>query len=77
MRSMKDYPNLYLECDVLLSADAFEKFRNNSLKNYGLCPSHYLSTSSTLFKLELVPDPDKHIFVEKGRRDGISYISNR
>ena len=21
----------------------FEKFRNNSLKNYGLCPSHYLS----------------------------------
>ena len=21
----------------------FEKFRNNSLRNYGLCPSHYLS----------------------------------
>ena len=27
----------------ILLADQFEKFRNNSLKNYGLCPNHYLS----------------------------------
>ena len=40
---MKDYHELSLKCDVLLLADTFEKFRNNSLKNYGLCPSHYLS----------------------------------
>ena len=25
-------------------AAVFEKFRNDSLKNYGLCPCHYLST---------------------------------
>ena len=37
---MKDYHDLYLKCDVLLLADMFEKFRNNSLINYG---SHYLS----------------------------------
>ena len=43
MKAVKDYHNLYLKCDVLLLADVFEKFRNNSLKNYGLCPSHYLS----------------------------------
>ena len=43
MKTMKDYHDLYLKCDVLLLADVFEKFRNNSLKNYGLCPSHYLS----------------------------------
>ena len=43
IKMMKDYHDLYLECDVLLLADVFEKFRNNSLKNYGLCPSHYLS----------------------------------
>ena len=30
-----------LKCDVLLLVD--EKFRNNSFKNYGLCPSNYLS----------------------------------
>ena len=35
-------------CDVLLLADVFEKFRNNTLKNYGLCPSHYLSASSSI-----------------------------
>ena len=43
MKKMKDYHDLYLECDVLLLAEVFEKFRNNRLKNYGLCPSHYLS----------------------------------
>ena len=40
MKSMKEYHDLYLECDVLES-DVFEKFRNNSLKNFVLCPSHY------------------------------------
>ena len=40
---MKDYHDLYLKCNVLLLVDMFEKFRNNSLKNYGLCSSHYLS----------------------------------
>ena len=36
---MKDYHDLYLKCDVLLLANVLEKFRYNSLKNYGLCPS--------------------------------------
>ena len=43
MKTMKDYHDLYLKCDGLLLADIFEVFRNNSLKNYGFCPSHYLS----------------------------------
>ena len=42
MKVTKNYHNLYLKCDFLLLADVFEKFRNNSLKNYGLYPSHYL-----------------------------------
>ena len=41
---MKNYPDLYLECDLLSLAYVFEKLISNSLKNYGLCPSHYLST---------------------------------
>ena len=65
MKTMKDYDDFYLKCDVLLLADVFEKVRNDSLKNYGLCPSHYLS------------DPDMYIFFEKGMRGGASYISNR
>ena len=38
MKTMKDYPNLYVKCDVLLLA-VFEKIRNNSLKKYRLCLS--------------------------------------
>ena len=83
---MKDYRELYLKCDVLLLADVFEKFRNNSFKNYGLCPSHYLGAlglsldamlKMTTVKLELIPAPDMYIFFEKDTRGGISYISNR
>ena len=40
MKTMKDYHDLYLQCDILLLADVF---RNNSLKNYELFPSHYFS----------------------------------
>ena len=51
---MKDYHDLYLKCDVLLLADVFKNFRNNSLKNYELYPSHYLSApdlSLNLFQI--------------------------
>ena len=36
VKTMKGYHILYLESYVLLLADVFEKFRKNSLKNYGL-----------------------------------------
>ena len=42
MKIIKDYHCLYLKCGVL-SLAVFEKFRNNSLKKYGLYPSHHLS----------------------------------
>ena len=83
---MKDYHDLYLKCDVLLLADIFEKFTNNTLINYQLCPSHYLSAPGliwdamlkmTKIKLVLNSDPNMYIFFEKGTRGGISYISNR
>ena len=66
METIKDNHDLYLKCDILLLADVFEKFRNNSLKNYGLCPSHCLSAPTlscdamlnmTKIKLELISDP--------------------
>ena len=33
MKTMKDYHNLNLNCDILLLADIFEKFKNNNLTN--------------------------------------------
>ena len=56
-----------------LFADVFEKFRNNNLKNYALCPSRYLRASAlswdamlkmTKTKLELFSDPNMYIDVE-------------
>ena len=81
---MKYYHDLQLKCDVVLLADVFEKFRNNSLKNYDLCPSHYWSAPGlswdALLKmikinLELITDPDMYISFEKGTRGIISYIN--
>ena len=43
MKKIKTYHDLCLKCDVLFLANAFEKFRNDSLKNYGFFQSHYLS----------------------------------
>ena len=48
MKTMKDYHDLHLKCDVLLLAGVFEKFRNNTIKNYGLCPSQNLSAQTSL-----------------------------
>ena len=86
MKTMKDYHNLYLKCDVLLLTYVFEKFRNNSLKKYGLCPSHYLRVPGlswdailkmTKIELHLIPDHEMYIFFENGTSGGISYICNR
>ena len=83
MKTMKDYHDLYLKCDILYLADVFEKFRNDSLKSYALCPSHYLSAPGLSWdamlkmkkiKCELIPDP---AFYEKETKGGNYYISNR
>ena len=85
MKTMKNYHELYLKCDVLLLADVFEKFRNTSLKNYGLCPIHYLSIPAlswdamptmTKVELELISDAVMYLFVKKGMRGGVSCIYN-
>ena len=62
---MKYYHDWYLKCNDLLLADVFEKFKNSSLKNYGLCPRHYLSVPAlswnamlymTKVEVELISD---------------------
>ena len=73
MKTLKYYHDLYLKCDVSLFADVFEEYENKNLKNYGLCPSYYLSAPSlslswhamlkiAKIELELIPDPDMYIY---------------
>ena len=80
IKTMKDYHDLYWKCNVLLLPNAFEKLRNSSLKNYGLCPSHYLSASVSSLNamlivikvdLELISDAEMYLFFEKSIRDRV------
>ena len=82
---MGQYHDLYLKTDVLLLCDVFEKFIV-CLKDYGLDPSHYFSSPGpswdamlkmTGIQLEKVNNIDVHLFLEKGMRGGVSYISQK
>ena len=70
----------------MLLADVFEKFNNTCLEHCGLDPCHCLSSSGlswdavlklTEIELELISDIDMNLFIEKGIRGLISYISRR
>ena len=80
------FHNHYLKKDVLLLADAFEKFISTSIKYYNLNPCHYFSATGlswdailkvTKVKLEKISNPDIHLFIKKEMRGGISYINKR
>ena len=77
---------MYLKTDVLLLCDVFEKFISVCLKDYGLDPCHYFSSPGlswdailkmTGIQLEKVSNIDVYLFLEKGMRGGVSYISKR
>ena len=86
MNTMGVYHDFYLDTDALLLADVFERFNNTCLDYYGLDPCQYFSSPGlswdamlkmTKIELNLISDIDMHLFIEKGMRGGISYISNR
>ena len=71
---MKNYHNLFLKCHVLLLADVFEKFKNGSSKNYGLCLILYLRASAlswdaivnmTKVEFERISDVDTYFSLKK------------
>ena len=85
-KSMLDYHNLYLKCDVLLLADVFESFRSISLTNYELDPAHFVSSphlsweamlKMTKCRQELISDPAMFEMLHGSLRGGISTISKR
>ena len=86
IKNLGEYHDLYLKTDVLLLCDVFEKFISVCLKEYGLDPCHYFSSPGlswdvmlkmTGIRLEKINNIDIHLFLEKGMRGGISYISKR
>ena len=86
LKNMGEYHDLYLKSDILLLADVFQNFRKTCLEYYKLDPCHYFTSPGlswdamlkmTNIKLELMTDINMFLFIEKGMRGGISYISNR
>lgn len=80
-RDLGDFHDIYLAVDVCLLAAVFEEFREMSLKEFGLDPSHFFSSPGltwaaalkyTGVTLELLTDIDMILLVEKGIRGGIS-----
>ena len=74
----------YLEKDVLLLANVFEKFSDTCLKLYALYPCHYYSSPGlswvamlkmTGAKSAKTLNIDMYLFIEKGLRGRISYIA--
>ena len=86
IKTLGEYHDLYLKSDVLLLADVFENFRKTCLDYYKLDPCHYYTAPGlswdaclkmTEIKLELIPDIDMYLFIEKGLRGGLSVITHR
>ena len=77
---------MYVQSDLLLLADVFEKFRNMCLEIYELNPASFLIApglawqavfKNTKVRLVLLTDINMLLMVEKGIRGGICYAINR
>ena len=80
---MADYHDIYLQLDVLLLADFFEK---TCLEFYSLDPLHYYTTPGIAWDaairisrvdLQFITDENMYNFVVNSIRGGISMISTR
>lgn len=86
IKSLGEYTDLYLKCDVLLLCDIFEKFRNSSLKYYKLDPVYYVTSPGlswdamllhTGVTLDLLDDKEMYEMIETGIRGGLAQCSLR
>ena len=82
-KTMTDYHDLYLKCDVWLLAGVVENFRNSNLKNYGLYSSHCFSEPTlswdamldmTKVGFELILDAGMYLCFEKYERLSFLYF---
>ena len=82
--TIADYHDVYLQLDVLLLTDFFEKFRRTCLDFYSLDPLHYYTTPGLAWdaalhmprvELELITDENIYNSIKNSICGGISMIS--
>lgn len=82
-KTLLDYHDLYLKTDVLILADAFEKFRHFFLSRHSIDPCYCYSAPGltwqcgfrfTGINLDLLTDYDMLLTFEKGIRGGFSGV---
>ena len=75
-----DYHDLYVQCDTLLLAGFFEKFKDTCIDIYGLNPSHFLfgpglawqaCLKKTEVELEQLTDYHMLLMIEEEIRGGM------
>ena len=80
IENLGEYHDLYLKSDTLHLADVFESFRKMRLNNNYLDPVKFLSVPGSAWQaalkktkvlLELLPDIETLLMVQKGTRGGI------
>ena len=83
MKTMKDYHDLHLKCEVFIVSWCFGKF--DSLENHDLWPSHYLNAPDlswytmlnvTKVGVKLFSDSYMYLF-NKDMKSYVSYISKK
>ncbi|XP_022179368.1 uncharacterized protein LOC111039984 [Myzus persicae] len=84
--SLGEYSDLYLQIDVLISADIFENVRDICMTTYHLDPAQYFTLPGFSFdcmlkltkvELFLLDDYEKILFIESGTRGGLVQASKR
>lgn len=86
-KNLRDYHNFYLEADVRLLTEIFQRFRLETLRACLLDPTHYISLpalswdymlSFTNIQIGLISKPENFLFVEKGLvRGGLSTLGEK
>ena len=83
---MGDFHDLYVQTDILLLADVFEKFRDKCIEIYELDPSYFYSApglawqvcfKKTDAKLQLLTNYQMLLMIEEGVRGGMCQSAHR
>ena len=86
MKSMKDYLETYCMSDTLILAQVFEEFRKESMDNFNMDPSHFISLPGFAYKaflkqtevnLEYITDVEMFDMLSANLRGGHSFCSQR